>query len=556
MFQYRPEQQDIHNRVFDAWDSGDKNVLVVSDVGTGKTVIISNVVSAINELEQGKLIVIIAHRQELVSQISVSIAENGIEHNIIAGKSTIKFITQRHMKKFKRSYYRLQSPVIVASVNTIVNRNEINPSRVALWVIDEAHHVIRDNVWGRAVNKFSNARGLGVTATPCRSDGKGLGAGDRNDGVFHVMVRNKMTMGESIKAGNLSRFMIYAPSSDIDLTNVNITKGGDFSKPQLSDAVGKSHIVGDVVDHYMRLAKGKLGVTFVPDTKLGESVTKQFNNAGIPAALITAKTPDKERAGILDKFESRQLLQLVNVDIFGEGFNLPAIEVISFARPTASYGLFVQQFGRALRVLEGKTHAIIIDHVGNVQRHGLPTQIKDWTLDRREKVSKGKHDPDKMMLKVCKKCTGVYEAFHIKCPYCGDDNLPVVRKSPEFVDGDLVLLDISVIDELHKEISRIDSEPRLPISKGQLVCRGVTRRHNERKEAQDALRLSMAKWSAHHINNFNLRERQKMFYIKFGVDVLTAQTLGKQQAEKLRGKIDEQCTRMGQEVGRSPGSSE
>jgi len=140
----------------------------------------------------------------------------------------------------------------------------------------------------------------------------------------------------------------------------------------------------------------------------------------------------------------------------------------------------------------------------------------------------------------------VYEVFHIKCPYCGDDNLPVVRKSPEFVDGDLVLLDISVIDELHKEISRIDSEPRLPISKGQLVCRGVTRRHNERKEAQDALRLSMAKWSAHHINNFNLRERQKMFYIKFGVDVLTAQTLGKPQAEKLRGKIDEQCARMGQ----------
>ena len=556
MFEYRPYQQDIHDRILKAWDSGHKNVMLTSDVASGKTVIISNIVRAINDSDPGKLIMVIAHRQELVSQISLSIAENDIEHNIIASHSTIKLITQQHVRKFKRSYYRMLAPVTVASVHTINNRKEINAPMVVMWVIDEAHHVVRDNVWGRAVAKFTNARGLGVTATACRSDGKGLGAGENNDGVFHTMVKNKMTMGDLIKAGNLSRFMIYAPSSDINLTNVNITKGGDFSKPQLSDAVGKSHIVGDVVDHYIRLAKGKLGVTFVPDTKLGELITKQFNDAGIPAALITAKTPDKERARVLDEFESRQLLQLVNVDIFGEGFNLPAIEVVSFARPTASYGLYVQQFGRALRVLEGKTHAIIIDHVGNVQRHGLPTQAKAWTLDRREKTGKGKHDPDKMMLKVCKECTGVYEAFHTSCPYCGSNNLPDVRSSPKFVDGDLVLLDISVIDELHKEISRIDGDPVLPISKGQLICRATTRRHNERKESQDALRLSMAKWSAMHINNFDLRQRQKMFYIKFDIDVLTAQTLGKPQADKLRSVIDEQCARLGEQMGGANGGFE
>ena len=539
MFTYRPYQQDIHDRTFDAWNNGDDNVLVVSDVGSGKTCIIANITRAINELQPDKLIVIIAHRQELVSQISLSIAENGIEHNIIAAKNTIKFITKRHVKKYKRSYFRTLAPVIVASVNTIVNRDSVNPDRVALWVIDEAHHVIRDNMWGRAVTKFKKAKGLGVTATPLRGDGKGLGS--HHDGVFDVMVENDMKMGELIKEGNLTRFKIYAPPNNIDLRTVNITKGGDFSKPQLSEAVGKSKIVGDVVDHYIRLASGKLGVTFVPDVTLGELVTKQFNDAGVPAALITAKTSDKDRAEILDRFECRKYLQLVNVDIFGEGFNLPAIEVISFARPTASYGLFVQQFGRALRPLDGKTHAIIIDHVGNVVRHGLPTQHKEWTLDRREAKSKSKNDPDKMILKVCKECTGIYEAFHTSCPYCGSDNLPDVRSSPEFVDGDLVLLDISVIDELHKEIARIDDDPRLPISKGQLICRATARRHKERQESQDALRLSMANWSARHVDNFDLRQRQKMFYIRFKIDVLTAQTLGKSAADKLREVIDEQC---------------
>lgn len=538
MFVYRDYQEDLDEKTFNEWENNQRNVLLVSSVGSGKTVLIANITRKLMGIQPGKNIVVIAHRQELVSQLSLSLAENDIEHNIIAAETTVTFIQKRHIKKFKRSYYRRQSPVIVASVNTIINRNNIDPNRVALWIIDEAHHVLEDNMWGRAIGKFPNSLGLGVTATPERADGKGLGRS--YDGVFDVMIENTMTMGELIKSGNLTRFKIYAPDCDIDLTNINITGSGDFSKPQVSKAAAKSTIVGDIVDHYLKLARGKLGVTFVPDIKVGESVVEKFKAAGVPCALISANTPNKLRASILDDFEARRILQIVNVDILGEGFNLPAIEVISFARPTASYGLYVQQFGRVLRLLNGKSYGIIIDHVGNVQRHGLPTQNRLWTLDRREKRGKSKVDPDKMLLKVCKECTGVYEAFHIGCPYCGSDNLPTIRSSPKFVDGDLVLLDFSVIDELHKEISRIDNDnPPLPISKGELICRATSRRHRERQEAQNALRLSMAQWSSRNLKHYDKRERQKLFYIKFGIDVLTAQTLGKNEAEKLKVLIDE-----------------
>ena len=538
MFEYRDYQEELDRKTFNEWEDKNKNILLVSSVGSGKTVLIANITRKIMCLEPGKIIVVIAHRQELVSQISLSLAENDIEHNIIAGKSTVGFIQKRHIRKFKRSYVRLQSPVIVASVNTIVNRDNIDPNRVALWVIDEAHHVIGDNMWGRAVGKFPNSKGLGVTATPERADGKGLGR--EYDGVFDVMIENTMTMGELIKSGNLTRFKIYAPRSDLDLSEIKVTGSGDFSKPQVSKAAERSTIVGDIVEHYLKLASGKLGVTFVPDIKVGERVVEEFKAASVPCAMISAKTPDKLRDSILEDFESRRILQIVNVDILGEGFNLPAIEVISFARPTASYGLYVQQFGRVLRLLAGKAYGIIIDHVGNVHRHGLPTQNRLWTLERKEKRGKSKVDPDKMLLKTCKECMGVYEAFHTSCPYCGYDNLPAVRSSPKFVEGDLVLLDFSVIDELHKEIARIDTDkPPLPISKGELICRATKRRHDERKAAQDDLRLSMAKWSTRNKGNFNKRERQKMFFIKFDIDVLTAQTLGKSEAIKLKEIIDE-----------------
>jgi DNA repair protein RadD len=546
MYQYRPYQQNLHDRTFTAWDQGSKNVLLVSDVGSGKTVLISNIVREIERLAPGKSIVVIAHRVELVSQISLSLAENGLDHRLIASSTSKRFITKRHVKKFKRSYINLRSPVVVSSVGTLVNDKTINPDNVALWVVDEAHHVLKSNQWGKCVTKYHKARGLGVTATPCRADGKGLGS--HNDGVFDEMLVNEMSMGDLILAGNLTRFKIYAPPSDIDLRQVSITASGDFSKNKLHAATLDSHIVGDVVAHYKKLAMGKLGVTFVPDVEIGELIAKQFNDNGVPAALIHAKTPDTERARLLDQFENREILQLVNVDIFGEGFNLPAIEVVSFARATASYGLYVQQFGRALRTLEGKDHAIIIDHVGNVVRHGLPTQSKNWSLERREKRSSSKDDPDKLKLKACKECTGVYEAFHHSCPYCGYQHIPEGATSPEMVEGDLVLMDFTYIDDLHKKIAKLDRElgpADLPNAAGRIAVNAVKKNHRERQEAQTDLRHAMAVWSGVHMHHgLDLRQRQKLFYLRFNVDILTAQTLNKKDTLELLERVENDTKRV------------
>jgi DNA or RNA helicases of superfamily II len=190
---------------------------------------------------------------------------------------------------------------------------------------------------------------------------------------------------------------------------------GDFNADQLRKAVHKSHITGDVVAHYLKLAPGKLGVTFAVDVEAATEIAGAFRAAGVPAEVVSAKTPDALRAQILRRFKAREILQLVNVDLFGEGFDLPAIEVVSFARPTESFALYCQQFGRALRLMLSKeaaaVHAhltdeqrraaiaasekpvaIIIDHVNNVLRHGLPDARREWSLDRRERRSGKKSD--------------------------------------------------------------------------------------------------------------------------------------------------------------------
>ena len=182
-----------------------------------------------------------------------------------------------------------------------------------------------------------------------------------------------------------------------------------------------------MVDHYLRIAKGKLGVTFAVDVEAAGDIATAFKKAGVPAEIVTAKTPDTLRASILRRFRNRELLQLVNVDLFGEGFDLPAIEVVSMARPTQSFSLFAQQFGRALRPMDGKEHAIIIDHVGNVHRHGLPDAPRDWSLDRRERRS-SKNVDIVIPTRTCPECAGAYERIR-KSYRNGLAVVPIMRDS-------------------------------------------------------------------------------------------------------------------------------
>jgi superfamily II DNA or RNA helicase len=405
-------------------------------------------------------------------------------------------------------------------------------------VVHNCHHVLAGNKWGKACGLFPAARGLGVTATPTRADGKGLGR--HADGLMDHMIVGP-TMRELIDQEYLTDYRIFAPKSDLDLSQVAVGDSGEYVATQLRAAVHKSHITGDVVEHYLRLAPGKLGVTFAVDIEAATEIAAAFRARGVPAEVVSSKTPDAQRVATLRRFRKRELLQLVNVDLFGEGFDLPAIEVVSMARPTESYALFCQQFGRALRLLEGKFVALIIDHVGNVFRHGLPDAMREWSLDRREK--RGRSSATGIMpTTACGQCAGVYERFLVACPYCGHVNEPAGRSAPEQVDGDLQELDAAVLAAMRGEVDRIDSAPRVPAHLAGTPAGGaISKHHRARQEAQRELRGRLALYGGwRHSTGESLREAQRRFFHTFGVDVMTAQALGASDAQAL----DEQITKL------------
>lgn len=528
----RPYQQELKDSVYAGWNAGNNNVLAVLPCGGGKTFIFTDI------MKEHRFPLALAHRDRLVSQMSLTLGVQGVYHKIIAPSATIREIVKLHMLKLGQSFYDPVAHVTCAGVDTLVRRNFDWFASVDLWVVDEAHHVIRDNKWGKAIKLFPNARGLGVTATPCRADGKGLGS--HADGVFDLMTEGP-TGRDIINMGSLSDYDVAIPTNSIDRESIGLSAGGDFSPVQLAEASKKSTIVGDVVEWYLKLAKGKLGLTFAPTIDIANQITRDFNAAGIPAVTMSSKTPTIVRVKIFQKFESRELLQIVNVDLLGEGVDVPALEVISMARPTESYSLYVQQFMRPLRPLEGKDKALIIDHVGNVIRHRLPDGKKIWTLDAREKRSKSHPSDDDIPLKVCPNpiCNTPYHRILVKCPSCGHVPVPIERAGPEQVDGDLELLDPEMLKHLRGEVGKVDGPAYLPANVLPKVAGGITKNHRERKAMQVELRQSIAQWGGYATHaGHNVRESQKLFYIKFGVDVMSAQSLGRKEAESLKKAID------------------
>lgn len=552
----RPYQLDAQRRIYEAWLTS-RNVLAVLPTGAGKTVLFSEIMRGY----AGESIAI-AHRQELVGQISLALARNGVRHKLIAAEATRRMICAIHAAELGAVYVDPRARSAVAGVDTLVKRDPADPyfARVGLWVGDEWHHCLESNKWGTAVKMFPNAYGLGVTATPRRADGKGLGRG--HGGLMDALVEGP-TMRELIDSGYLTPYRVFCPPSDVDYSAVKVSDStGDFNPNQLRDAVHKStRIVGDVVEHYLRLAKGKLGVTFAVDVEAATELAAAYRAAGVPAEVVTAKTPAPLRAAILRRFKNRELLQLVNVDLFGEGFDLPAIECVSFVRKTESWPLYVQQFGRALRLLlaswiqagwddrsaderralvacSDKPYGVIIDHVGNVPRHGLPDKAIVHSLLPRERKSAKRHDGE-IPLRVCTECTQPYERALEACPWCGAEPAPPAdRSAPELVDGDLFELDPAALESLRGEIARIDGAPRIPQGLPAIAQMAVRKRHVERQDAQRALRQAMALWGGWQAaQDRSPRESQRRFYFAFGLDCATAQTLGAPEASALADNI-------------------
>ena len=532
----RPYQEKLILDIDNAWASGAQNVLAVAATGSGKTVTFSQVVN-----NHTGYSCTIAHRQEIVGQISLSVARYGVSHRVIAPENVVRMIHKLHIRELGYSRIDPRSPHIVAGVQTLIKQQRAPwMDQVSLFVCDEAHHLLRSNQWGAAAALFPNAKGLLVTATPIRADGAGLGR--KYDGIVDAMVLAP-SMRDLIHAGYLTDYRIFAPPSDVDYSAVPVAASGDYSLPALRAAVHKSGtIVGDVVEHYRRIAGGKQGVTFAVDIEAAKLIAAAYEQQGISAAIITGKTDDLVRSATIRRFARREIRQLVSVDILGEGFDCPGIEAISMVRKTESLSLYMQQIGRALRPSEGKTHALVIDHVGNVIRHNLPDIPRDWSIGLVRRDRKAKKKVTEIPLRQCLNatCMAVFERYHKCCPHCGIMPVPASRGAPEHVDGDLSELSPEAMAALRGEIQAAEMPPRHP---DRIIQASLDKKHREKMEEQAALREAIALYGGWRTSQgHGVSESQRLFFYEFGIDVGTAQTLKRVEAEALRIRVVERLT--------------
>lgn len=556
----RPYQQELKNQIYNHWnDHQHSNVLAVLPTGAGKTVFFSSIIA-----EHAGATCAVAHRQELVSQISLALARNKVRHRIIGPTNVVKMIVRLHMEEVGHSYYDPNSRHAVAGVDTLVRRRDQLANwlpTVKLWVMDEAHHVLQDNKWGKAVNMFRNARGLGVTATPSRADGCGLGS--HADGVFDKMFVGP-SMRDLINMGYLTDYKLYAPPSSFrrDAIKKVSQTTGDFIASEVSKAVNESslvahdekQVVGDVVRTYQKLLNGMLTVVFAPDVATATELEKQYNDAGIPAKCVHGAMPDAERINAVRKFKNREYLVLTSVAIFDEGFDCPAIEAVQDVSATESFGRFVQRAGRMLRLKDGKEFGRYVDHVGNIERHAVlvdhpeGTKIelchREWTLDRREK-SGGKSE--KSAVRACAACSGTYERYLKACPYCGEpipEPAAGQRSNVEWVDGDLHELDPAVLAQLQGEV--IGAREDINQYRDKMIGHGLpphavkrnVKLHENRLDALVKLDHTLAQWAGYRrAEGLSDSEIFRKFFLMYGVSWLEAQALKAADADKLRERI-------------------
>ncbi|CAH9012893.1 coil containing protein [Vibrio phage 141O35-1] len=533
MFKLRPYQQHLVDENRRLWSEGVRNPCSVLFTGGGKTVVAAELIR--QEQQSGGYFAAIAHRQELVGQISLALARQGVMHDIVAPRPVIRFCSDIHVEELGQSFYSPHAPGFVGGVDTLVRRDMGRlKNTVSLLFQDECHHVLRDNKWGKAAQMFPQANGLYVTATPLRADGKGLGR--HSDGLFDEFVLGPPPR-QLISEGSLTDYKIYAPPTDIDLTAMKFGSDGDFSRPELVKRAKKSGIIGDCVTNYQKYANGTQAVVFTVDVEQAHDAANEFNARGIKAVALSAKNTDAERQEAITAFKRKDIQVIVNVDLLGEGFDCPAIETVIMARPTASYGLYVQQFGRALRLLDGKQFGLIIDMVGNVKRHGLPDAPREWSLDRREK--RGKSDAGAPAVKTCSECMGVYAVGPTSCPYCGHVAIAGAGGRGELVmvDAELRELTAEELADMRGEADKLSKEWNVPYggSKTQIMA-AIS--HNKTVGAQRELRDAVALYAgAFRAMGVPDQMIHVTLWKTYGTNTSALQTLRPKDANALRERI-------------------
>jgi DNA repair protein RadD len=354
-----------------------RRVLFVLPTGGGKTVIFAYITAS--AAEKGNAVIILAHRQEIADQISVALTTMGVRHGRIQpGHSPTDDLVQ------------------VGMVQTVARRlHEIAEPK--LLIIDEAHHAVA-GTWKKIAAAWPNAKILGVTATPERLDGLGM-----RDAFDELVVGPDVQ--DLIDQGFLAPFRYLAPGT-VDISSVS-TVGGDYNLAELEAAVDQSCITGNAVEHYLKHLARRTAIVFCTTIAHAENVARQFREAGIPAASIDGKMRPDQRREMVERLRSGVIRVLASCEIISEGFDVPAVGGVILLRPTKSFALFRQQVGRALRPKPDGLPAVVLDHVGNVSRHGLPNAPYDWSLDGIKRAARQR----KAAAECCRTCAACTLVF-------------------------------------------------------------------------------------------------------------------------------------------------
>ena len=363
----RDYQLSMLQDLYRAWKRN-RSVMVQMPTGTGKTHLMAAVIRSLTPAPspmgegsdyQGGGILIVAHRRELIAQISLTLDGFGVEHGLIVSGKEIDF----------------RQKVQVASIQTLARRNPAAALDFSLIIIDEAHHALADTyrmLW----DAWPKAKFLGLTATPCR-----LNNAPFTD-LFQVLLQS-YSIQKFIDKGYLSDFeyVSAAPNSEVMRQVRSLNKrgaDGDFQQKELATVMDVPESIEHLYNTYRQFADGKKGIVYAINREHAQHIAEYYQKEGVKCAVIDAKTPAENRRELVAAYREGRLSVLVNVDIFSEGFDCPEVEFIQLARPTLSLSKYLQQVGRGMRVSPGKPHVLILDNVGLYQTFGLPTEERDW----------------------------------------------------------------------------------------------------------------------------------------------------------------------------------
>lgn len=531
----RPYQQAVQAEIFEHWRNGAQNVLCVMPCGAGKTHTFADTVRQFAAVGQTSLLM--AHRREINGQISLTLGKHGVHHRLIAPKNVVAAITAEHRREFQgKSFINPSAHTAVGSTDTILSRMDVlKPwlQSVDLLVADEAHHVAyhgahtfeNANKWAKVFEACSRAKGLGVSATPLRGDGLGLGR--HADGVFDKMVIGP-DMRWLIDQKQLCDYDIIVPESHFDMSKLREGEE-DYTRASLKEASDNSpQMVGDIVETYCKHVFGKKAVVFTTDVETSGKIAAQFNAWGIPAASVSAETDPAVRDDVMRRLREGRLWVVVNVDLYGEGTDIVDLDVVIMARPTASLNLFIQQFCRCLRTSPGKIIGVVIDHVGNIIRFGFPDKPRVWSLDRQQKRAKKEKDPEEIDIKICVETGRPYLAIDIaNCPHCGQSHVKPAGEGTvrvvQAVAGDLTRLTADQLAEMRKALALPNPETIDLSGLSGGAQAGQRNLAYARIQAQRELSDAIADWAGvqRHGHGRDDSEIHRRFYQATGIDVLS-----------------------------------